>query len=96
VALVGLITIKGFAFPETVFAAENDLSATITVLVYNNAQARPAILTGAEHEAGPLDGMQLFGMHDSVVHQHASSFERTALLKHQFHTMPHITECRDS
>jgi hypothetical protein len=44
----------------------------------------------------PLDRMRLFGMHDGVLHKHASSFERTALLNRQFHTMPRITECRDS
>ena len=44
----------------------------------------------------PLDRMRLFRMHDGVVHKDASSFERTALLNHQFHTMPRITECRDS
>src|ERR1700746_75852 len=32
--------------------------------------------------------MLLVGMHDAVVHKDGSSFERTALLNHQFHTMP--------
>jgi len=54
--VVGLMGIIGFAFPETVFAAENDPSPTITVQIYNYSQASPAILTGAEREAGRILG----------------------------------------
>jgi len=51
---VGLVGITGFAIPETVCASENDFSPTITVLVYNYSQASPAMLAGAEREAGRI------------------------------------------
>src|ERR1700687_1001097 len=56
VATVGLIGIMEFAFPETVFAGENDPNPTITVQIYTYSQASPAILTGAEREAGRILG----------------------------------------
>jgi hypothetical protein len=43
-----------FAFPETAFAAENDPIPTITVQIYNYSQASPAVLVGAEREAGRI------------------------------------------
>ncbi len=54
VVVVGLMGIVGFAFPETVFARENDPNPTIKVQIYNYSQASPAILTGAEREAGRI------------------------------------------
>ncbi len=56
VVVVGLMGIIGFAFPETVFARENDPNPTIKVQIYNYSQASPAILTGAEREAGRILG----------------------------------------
>jgi hypothetical protein len=50
----GLIGFMGFAFPETSSAGENGPSAAITVQIYNYSQASPAILTGAEREAGRI------------------------------------------
>ena len=57
VAAVGLIGIVGFASAETGFAGENDPSSTITVQIYNYSQASPALLAGAEREAGRILGM---------------------------------------
>src|SRR5262245_30481695 len=54
--VVALVGITGFALPETAFAGENDYSPTITVLVHNCSQASPAILAGAEREAGRIMG----------------------------------------
>jgi hypothetical protein len=54
--LAGLVGITGFALPGTAFAGENDYSPTITVLVHNYSQASPAILAGAEREAGRIMG----------------------------------------
>jgi hypothetical protein len=44
----------GVTFPETGFARNADPSPTITILVFNHAQASPAILAGAEREAGRI------------------------------------------
>jgi hypothetical protein len=54
--VVGLVAIIGFAFPATGLASKADRSLTITVLVYNHAQASAAILAGAEREAGKILG----------------------------------------
>jgi len=54
--IVGLVGITGFALPETAFAGESDYSPRITVLVDNYSQASPAILGGAEREAGRIMG----------------------------------------
>ena len=55
VAAVGLIGIVGIAFPETALAGGSDPGGpTITVQIYNYSQASPAILTGAEREAGRI------------------------------------------
>jgi hypothetical protein len=52
--VVGLIGIMGLAFPEIASASENDPNLTMTILVYNQAQAPPAILIGAEREAARI------------------------------------------
>jgi hypothetical protein len=52
--VVALVGITEFVLPETAFAAENDYSPTITVLVHNYSQASPAVLAGAEREAGRI------------------------------------------
>jgi hypothetical protein len=54
--VVGLVAITGLAFPATALAG-NAESPTLTVLVYNTAQAAPAILAGAEREAGRILGV---------------------------------------
>jgi hypothetical protein len=54
--VVALVGITGFALPETALAGANDYSPTITVLVHNYSQASPAILAGAEREAGRIMG----------------------------------------
>ena len=54
--VVALVGITGFALPETALAGQNDYSPTITVLVHNYSQASPAILAGAEREAGRIMG----------------------------------------
>lgn len=54
VALLGLVGIRGLAFPEAALAGENDPSPTITVKIYNYSQASPGILIGAEREAGRI------------------------------------------
>jgi hypothetical protein len=55
VAAMGLIGIVGCASADTVFAGD-DLNSTITVQIYNYSQASPAVLTGAEREAGRILG----------------------------------------
>jgi hypothetical protein len=52
----GLVAIFCFPFPATGFAGNADLSPTVTVLVYNNAQAPVATLTQAELEAARILG----------------------------------------
>ena len=54
VALLGLVGIVGLAFPGMAFPDENDASPTITVQIYNYAQASPAVLKEAEREAGRI------------------------------------------
>jgi hypothetical protein len=56
VTVVGLIGVVGFAFPVNAFAAEQDSSAVITVLVDNYTEASPVILRGAEREVGRILG----------------------------------------
>jgi hypothetical protein len=56
VVVVSLVGIVGFAFPEPVLAGEADPTATITVEVDNYSQASPAVLAGAEREAGRIFG----------------------------------------
>jgi hypothetical protein len=56
VALLGWVGIVGLAFRGMAFAGENDASPTITVQIYNYSQASPAILAGAEREAGRILG----------------------------------------
>jgi hypothetical protein len=56
VAAAGLIGAVGFASAETQFAGGDDLRSTITVQIYNYSQASPAVLTGAEREAGRILG----------------------------------------
>jgi len=55
-ALAGLVGLISFAFPETIFASGADPSPTIRVRVNNYTQASPAILAGAEREAGRILG----------------------------------------
>jgi hypothetical protein len=54
--LAGLLGIMSFAFPETIFASGADSSPTIRVRVNNYTQASPAMLAGAEREAGRILG----------------------------------------
>jgi hypothetical protein len=55
-ALAGLVGVISFAFPATPFASGVDSSPTIRVRVNNYTQASPAILAGAEREAGRILG----------------------------------------
>jgi hypothetical protein len=55
-ALAGLVGVIRFAFPETIFASSADSSPTIRIRVNNYTQATPAILAGAEREAGRILG----------------------------------------
>ncbi len=57
VTVLGLVGIMDVACPEAVLAGESDPSPTITVQIYNYSQASPAILAGAEREAGRILGM---------------------------------------
>jgi hypothetical protein len=56
VVAVGLVGILGVASSGTVFAGENEPVPILTVQVYNYSQAAPAVLTGAEREAGRILG----------------------------------------
>ena len=55
-ALVILVGVINFAFPEAIFASAADSSPTIRVRVNNYTQASPTILAGAEREAGRILG----------------------------------------
>jgi hypothetical protein len=55
-ALAGLVGVISFAFPETIFASGADSSPTIRIRVNNYTQATPAMLAGAEREAGRILG----------------------------------------
>ena len=55
-ALAGLFGVMSFAFPETIFASGADSSPTIRIRVNNYTQATPAMLAGAEREAGRILG----------------------------------------
>jgi len=55
-ALAGLVGVIIFAFPEAIFASGTDPSPRIRVRVNNYTQASPAILAGAEREAGRILG----------------------------------------
>lgn len=56
VTVLGLVGIVDLACPEAVLAGENDAGPTITVQIFNYSQASPAILAGAEQEAGRILG----------------------------------------
>lgn len=56
VVALGLVGILGVASSGTVFAGENEPVPILTVQVYNYSQASPAVLTGAEREAGRILG----------------------------------------
>ena len=55
-ALAGLVGVMIFAFPEAIFASGTEPSPRIRVRVNNYTQASPAILAGAEREAGRILG----------------------------------------
>jgi hypothetical protein len=55
-ALAGLVGAISFAFPETIFASGADSSPTIRIRVNNYTHATPAMLAGAEREAGLILG----------------------------------------
>jgi hypothetical protein len=55
-ALAGLVGVISFAFPETIFASGADSNPTIRIRVNNYTQASPAMLAGAEREAGRILG----------------------------------------
>ena len=55
-ALVILVGVINFAFPEAIFASAADSSPTIRVRVNNYTQASPAMLARAEREAGRILG----------------------------------------
>jgi hypothetical protein len=54
--VLGLVGIMDVARPEVVLAGESDPGPTITVQIFNYSQASPAILAGAEREAGRILG----------------------------------------
>ena len=54
--VLGLVGIMDLGCPEAVLAGESNPSPTITVQIYNYSQASPAILGGAEQEAGRILG----------------------------------------
>ena len=55
-AFAGLVGVMIFAFPETIFASGADSNPTIRIRVNNYTQATPAMLAGAEREAGRILG----------------------------------------
>jgi hypothetical protein len=55
-AFAGLVGVTSFAFPETIFASGADSNPAIRIRVNNYTQASPAILAGAEREAGRILG----------------------------------------
>src|SRR5271165_4116310 len=55
-ALGGLVGVISFGFPETIFASGAESSPTIRIRVNNYTQATPAMLAGAEREAGRILG----------------------------------------
>jgi hypothetical protein len=55
-ALAGLVGVISFAFPETIFASGADSNPKIRIRVNNYTQATPAMLAGAEREAGRILG----------------------------------------
>ena len=56
VVAVGLVGILGVTSSVPVFASENEPVPMLMVQVYNYSQASPAVLTGAEREAGRILG----------------------------------------
>ena len=56
VVAVGLVGILGVTSSVPVFAGENEPVPMLMVQVYNYSQASPAVLTGAEREAGRILG----------------------------------------
>ena len=57
IGLVGasaLVAVVGFCFAETAYSAPTAPDVTITVRVYNFTEALPAVLAGAEREAGQV------------------------------------------
>ena len=55
-AFAGLVGVIIFAFPETIFASVAGSNPTIRIRVNNYTQATPALLAGAEREAGRILG----------------------------------------
>jgi hypothetical protein len=55
--IVALVAVIGFSLQAPGFAGKEDPDPTLTVLVYNNAQASAVILAGAEREAGRILGV---------------------------------------
>ena len=49
-----LVAAAGFSFPETAYGVAASPHPTITVRVYNFTEALPAVLAGAEREAGQI------------------------------------------
>jgi hypothetical protein len=73
-ALAGLVGVISFAFPETIFASGTDPSPRIRVRVNNYTQATPAMLAGAEREAGRIldrAGLQIVWLDCSAGHSTA-------------------------
>jgi hypothetical protein len=56
VVAVGLVGILGVTSSVAAFAGENEAVPILMVQVYNYSQASPAVLTGAEREAGRILG----------------------------------------
>jgi len=53
-ALAGLVGVISFVFPETIFASSADSSPKIRIRVNNYTRVTPAMLAGAEREAGRI------------------------------------------